>query len=461
MKEKIYIYYTNDLHSDFTYWPKVVRFLKQKKEERLSRREEYFLVDIGDHVDRVHPIAEAFMGKGNVYLLNEAGYDVVTIGNNEGITLSYEDLFQLYDEANFSVVCTNLYSKENNDPSWLERVHYKTTKSGLRIAFLGFTAPFNPYYHLLNWHVENPLSLLEQYLPNIKQKADIVVLLSHLGLYEDREIAERFSEIDVIIGGHTHHLLRTGENINETILTAAGKHCSHVGEVILTWNHDEKKLINKEAYTTKITQLEKDVETVNLLENLMKEASSKLSLPITTLEQELEVNWFKETKLIKKLSVMLQEWTKADCAMLNAGLFLESLPKGEVTYKDIHRICPHPINPVVVEITGRELKEIVRVGRSEEFMHIALKGFGFRGKILGKLIFSNVNIVYKKVNGRKYIHELFLGDEKVIDDKAYSLATADMFTFGRILPEVAKSTRKDLFLPEFLRDLLVETLREK
>ncbi|MDY0393193.1 hypothetical protein RWE15_00540 [Virgibacillus halophilus] len=36
MLEKFYFYYTNDLHSHFAQWPRVVRFLKDKK--RRSRK---------------------------------------------------------------------------------------------------------------------------------------------------------------------------------------------------------------------------------------------------------------------------------------------------------------------------------------------------------------------------------------------------------------------------------------
>src|SRR5690625_4958086 len=120
MQEKLYFYVTNDLHSNFEQWPRVAAFLKQESAKRAAADDSYWLIDIGDHVDRVDPIAEAFMGKANVALLNELDYDVVTIGNNEGITLPHEDLFHLYDDAAFQVVCANLESRDKRDPHWLQ-----------------------------------------------------------------------------------------------------------------------------------------------------------------------------------------------------------------------------------------------------------------------------------------------------------------------------------------------------
>src|SRR5690625_7859207 len=126
MQEKIYFYYTNDLHSSFDHWAQVVGYIKKEKAKRVASGSSCWVVDIGDHVDRVDPIAEAFMGKANVDLMNRLGYDVVTIGNNEGITLSYEDLFHLYDHANFHVVFGNLHSIDNEEPNWLQTKVIKT-----------------------------------------------------------------------------------------------------------------------------------------------------------------------------------------------------------------------------------------------------------------------------------------------------------------------------------------------
>ncbi|HLT55300.1 MAG TPA: bifunctional UDP-sugar hydrolase/5'-nucleotidase [Bacillota bacterium] len=463
MEEKIYIYYTNDLHSNFQQWPRVARFLKDKKRTREAYGDAFFLMDIGDHMDRVHPISEAFKGKANVALLNKLEYDFVTIGNNEGITLSHEELFQLYDEASFEVICANLHSLRGENPAWLHPIGIKETKSGIRIGVIGLTAPFNDYYELLDWHVSPIYSTLDRHIHNLKNSSDIVVLMSHLGLSEDEEIARRYPEIDVIIGGHTHHLLRTGEEIQQTIITAAGKHCFHVGEVILTWSHSEKKLVKKEAYATDITNYEKDMDTKETLREMEKKADGLLEETVAELEKPLEKDWFRDTLLMQELTHTLRKWTKADCAMLNAGLLLDSLPAGKVTYKDVHRVCPHPINPVIVELTGNELVEVIRVSLTKEFMEFPLKGFGFRGEMLGKMMFSGINVeTGRHRNGEPYVKNVIQENGELINgNKRYFVATADTFTFGRMLPEVAKSEVKQYFLPEFIRDLLADTLKHK
>ncbi len=108
--KKIHIFHTNDLHSHFKYWPRMQSYVKEKRAQFAAIGETSYLFDVGDHLDRSNIYTEATIGQGNIQLLNEAGYDVVTIGNNEGITLSHDELYHLYDEATFDVVVANVHA---------------------------------------------------------------------------------------------------------------------------------------------------------------------------------------------------------------------------------------------------------------------------------------------------------------------------------------------------------------
>lgn len=85
MPQKLWLYHTNDLHSHFENWPKIAAYIEEKRQVH----DQMLLFDIGDHMDRVNLVSEADYGKVNVKLLNQLGYDGVTIGNNEGITLPH------------------------------------------------------------------------------------------------------------------------------------------------------------------------------------------------------------------------------------------------------------------------------------------------------------------------------------------------------------------------------------
>ncbi|ENH96829.1 metallophosphoesterase [Gracilibacillus halophilus YIM-C55.5] len=461
MQEKLHIHYSNDLHSHFENWGKIVHHFEQKKRRYQNHHESFWLIDLGDHVDRYHPIAEAYRGKKNVEFLNQAGYDVVTIGNNEGITLEYDDLYQLYNQADFQVTCGNLSPSNEERPSWLRDDVLLTTSSGIRIRLIGLTAPFNAFYHELGWHVQSPYDYLDQHIRRIKKDADVIILLSHLGLSEDENIAYKYPEIDVIIGGHTHHLLKSGKTVNQTLLTAAGKHGAYVGEVHLNWDHRLQQLVEKEAYAVETEQMDSDKKTDKLIHTTTESAVAKLSETKVTISQQLKVDWFSSTQIVQSLTAMLKQWTGADVAMLNAGLLLESLGPGKVTFADIHRICPHPINPCTVTLDGAELMEVIRGAHDPQLTQLALKGFGFRGEVIGAITFWGIEIDrYEDETGKTHVRHAYWQGHPIDLHQTYTLATADMFTFGHIFPAIARATTKQFYLPEFMRDLLWHTLSE-
>jgi len=459
MQEHIFFYYTNDFHSHFEQWPKVANYLKNKQQTHESLQQDYYIVDVGDHVDRVDPIAEASLGKANIDLLNELNYDAVTLGNNEGVTLPYDALYHLYDEAQFDVLCANLHPIHDESPQWLQSNTTFTTKEGTTIAVIGLTAAFYTFYNRLGWHIENPYTYLEKELGSIRSSHDIVILLSHLGLYEDERIAEQFPEIDCIIGGHTHHLLKSGEYVQNTLITSAGKFSLHVGEVMFTWDTIAKKLIKHSAATVQISKIKNDQATEIYLKEIKQKAIATMEQSVITLNRKFEVDWFKQTDLIQLLTSGLRKWTKADCAMLNAGVLLNSWLGGTITDYQIHRICPHPINPCVIELTGDELLEVVRGAHVEELIHFPLKGFGFRGEVLGVFVFAGLDI-YATIleDGHTFIQAVYMNGEPIERQKIYTLATADTFTFGDLFPAIRRAKNKEFFMPEFLRDVLKQTL---
>ncbi|CAM3780627.1 bifunctional metallophosphatase/5'-nucleotidase [Mesobacillus zeae] len=445
--EVVHIYHTNDLHSHFEHWSSIHHLLVQRREWHEQEGDEVFIFDIGDHMDRWHPYSDASRGKGNCRLLNEAGYDAVTIGNNEGITLSHKDLGEMYVERDFHVLAANLFDEEGKLPEWGKPYHIYRTKSGTRIAVIGLTVNFTHFYHLLQWRAVDPLIELENYLGKLNGEADVIVLLSHLGIHDDERIAEMFPQIDVIIGGHTHHILHEGKMVGHTLVCGAGKYGQYIGHITLGIDHNSKKAVTKEAILYDMNERphpDDDKQAAMLYDTGKK----MLDRPVAFLKVPLQTNPFENSELPSLLCRELKEWCSADAAFLNAGLLLGGL-EGAVTEFDLLTVCPHPINPCTVVLGGAELKEVIMQAMDEKWDHMQIKGLGFRGTVMGKIVFAGIS-----VQGR----EILIGGEPILPKAEYVIAIPDMFTFGRFFPEIYRSGRKTYFLPEFMRDLLRRTI---
>src|SRR5699024_11578042 len=147
---------------------------------------------------------------------------------------------------------------------------------------------------------------------------------------------------------------------------------------------------NAQAYD--VTNLSKDIATEQKLTELQAQANLILDEVIAYTDDVIKSNWYKETPMMKMFTKKLRQWTDADIGMLNAGLIVEDFPAGAITYGDIHRICPHPINPDVVELTGAELTSVVNQDFSPDLTGLKLRSFGFRGKVVGRMLFSRLEI---------------------------------------------------------------------
>ncbi|MBM7646098.1 2',3'-cyclic-nucleotide 2'-phosphodiesterase (5'-nucleotidase family) [Scopulibacillus daqui] len=456
---KLHLYHTNDIHSHFEHWPQIIHYFKKQIEMNLEKGEPYLLFDLGDHMDRVHPLTEGTMGKGNVFLLNQAGFDFVTIGNNEGITFTMEDINKAYDVRQFEIILANLFTSEGERPKWCKPYIFHKVNN-ITIGITGITAPFKPFYEPLGWDIKDPQDVLPEIIEKVKKKADIVILLSHAGLKFDQDTAKSIEGIHVILGSHTHHLLEDGLNVNSTLICQTGKFGHYAGHVILTYDETSKEIIDKKAMAVPMDETElRDSEAADLLEKLTKKGLKELQTPVTYLDQPLTTSWFNESPLSKLLADALRQWCQADFGMINAGAILDHLEPGLITKADLHRICPHPINPCKVFLTGYEIIEIIQKGLDPAFQTFELKGFGFRGKTIGKLIFSQLTYEINKIGETSKVVNVQMNGEPLELDRTYQVATIDMFTFGRLLPPIKEAPHKKFYLPEMLRDLLAWKLK--
>ncbi len=441
--ETIHIYHTNDLHSHLEHWPRIQQFLMQKKELHQEMEEDIFLFDIGDFIDRWHPFTEATKGRGNIDLLNMCGYKAVTIGNNEGVNLPHEDLDHLYDEADFDVLLANLYKKNGAYPEWVKPYKIYQTKKGTRVGVIGLTAHFPRLYELLDWKQTDPILELQKWLEPLRKDVDFIILLSHLGLRDDERIAAEFPEIDVILGSHTHHFLEKGKLVGNTLLGAAGKYGYYVGQMTIHLD-EEKAVTQKDAILYDIKDLPAPPKEQEQIDHFFNKGKKLLNQVVAVLSEPLVHDSFHETNFSVMLAESLREWCNADCAMINAGLLLGTL-SGVVTDYDLLSVCPHPINPCLVELTGMELQKIVVQTKNEDFAHKEIKGLGFRGTVLGIFVYDGIRFENNKI--------LIEGNE-LEDDRNYTLVLPDMFTFGHFFKDVLPQKQKKYFLPEFLRDIL-------
>jgi len=222
--------HTNDFHNHLT----DAQALKLKA-RRAALGDSGLLLDAGDAISSGNITYKAG-GEPILDVMSDAGYDAMTVGNRE-FHFSQAGFFAKVSRARFPILCANVRGSRTNEPvTKLPVVPYIEKKvSDIRVAIFGLTVPMITERMLSRkvsaYVFDDPLKTAENLVAKLRPRSDVLVCLSHIGLAKDRELAERVPGIDLIIGGHTHAVLETGEMVDGTVIVQAGWWGKYLGTI--------------------------------------------------------------------------------------------------------------------------------------------------------------------------------------------------------------------------------------
>lgn len=458
--QRLVILHTNDVHSFFEQMPKVATVIKQIRQKYSP--EQVLTIDCGDHLDRMRVETEGTAGIANMAIMNETGYEFAVLGNNEGLTFTPAMLARLYtDHANFTVIGSNMFdAKHSAVPPWM--VPYKVIQKGqLRIGMIGVTIDFTSFYKLLGWDVRDPISITERLVQQLRDQVDLIIVMSHLGLANDQKLAEKINGIDFIFGGHTHHVLTEPLRIGNTYICGAGKFGHYVGELQVQYDWQKKEVQRVTGRVIDVQTYDSDPVIEAMTAEYKDQAEQRMNEVVATLASPLSIDWQHESPLGNLLAAGIKKWTGAQFAIVNAGQIIHSLQAGAVTAMDLLQICPSPINPCTMRLRGQHIRHLLEEALLPHFCRLPIRGFGFRGQVLGTLCVDGLDIVYDPAaKSYEKIVSITVDGEPLQVDQDYVVGTIDMFTFGIGYTSFTAGKDVRFFLPEFIRDILQKQLRD-
>ncbi|EOE6399901.1 bifunctional UDP-sugar hydrolase/5'-nucleotidase [Enterococcus faecalis] len=452
--EEIVLFHTNDLHSHFENWPKIRRLVKAKRSLHQKEGKTVVTIDLGDFSDRCHPLTEATDGRANVAIMNTLAYDLVTIGNNEGIGNSKKQLEHLYDQATFEVVLANLEEpKTQTLPDFCQAYKIMTTKEGTKLGFIGLTAPFPLTYNPNGWTIKQVEAVLPQLITEVAPQCDVLILLSHLGIDTDFMIAANYPEIQVILGSHTHHLFKDGEKINHVQLAAAGKYGQYIGEVHL-FVDDDTKQVTSYAKTIETASLEEQATDAKEIAGYLTEGHRLLQAQqIAQISETLSTDLRQPHAFITVALKALKEAGQTEAAVLNNGLFLADLPEGIINADQLHEALPHPMHLIKVTLKGSDMSRLIReMEKSRQFLRkFPIREMGFRGKIFGELCYDGIRF-------ERNSQTVFWQGKPIQPEQKYTLTTVDHFQFVPFFPTIELVGEVEFLFPDVLRTVVANYL---
>jgi len=428
----IQILHTNDQHSRVLEGKyDGMGFTKVKAQMNLLKAENpnTLILDAGDSFHG-QTIATLVEGESIVKFMNNMGYDVMTPGNHD-FNYGQDRLKELESMANFDLISANIYKE---DGTRLFTPYVIKEVAGIKVAIFGLGTPETLYKthpdNVKGLTFKKPAEEAKEMVLELKDKADVIVCLAHVGLDEasvDRSdmIAEAAPEIDVIIDGHSHTELPEGKVVNGVLIASAKEYNKDLGIVELTIENKKitaktARLFSKEDAET----IEEDADLKALIEEVQSEQSKILDTVVSEtpwiLDGERGDVRTKETNLGSLVADAMLFVTGADASFTNGGGIRASVPVGKITKGDVITVLPFGNYIITKEMTGETLKKALEHGISDypnaegKFPHVGNICFSFNpnGEELNKV--SNIMI----------------GKEALDLNKVYTIATNDFLAAG-------------------------------
>jgi 5'-nucleotidase len=312
-----------------------------------------------------------FRGEQMIAALNAAGLDFATLGNHE-FDFGVDMLLTRMQQARWQWVIANIIDRKTNGIIGGASPYVIRNSDGLRVGIIGLcivnesmTSPvLRDRLQMLD-----PVETAAKYLPQMKRDGvDVIVALTHLNFSEDRALAARFPEIDVIVGGHEHVPITAFQG--RTLISKAGSEARFVARIDLEkrGTADVNRYFELIPVTAAIPD---DPEAATVINDWEARLGREMDLPVGSTRVPLEARDIRlrasEVNIGNLIADALRQDVGAEVAIMNSGGIRgnREYPAGEVTRRTI--IALNPFNNVVckIEVTGEQLLSALNFGVSK------------------------------------------------------------------------------------------------
>jgi 2',3'-cyclic-nucleotide 2'-phosphodiesterase (5'-nucleotidase family) len=450
MASKFIVLHTNDIHGRIEGLSRIVTLIEQIRAENPTTPVLYF--DAGDSEDYSIRLCNLTNGTVMHRLLNFAECAAVVPGNAYITRLGPQVLEDHAAISRYPHLLANLITAEGSpipgtQPSVLVAVE------GLRFGVIGVTADDITGYDVF-WKLHGlPL------IPRIKELAvdlrrngaGAVIVLSHLGLKRDQQIAEELQDhVDIIIGAHSHTLLPEGERVGNILIAQAGQYAEHLGQIDLTWNGGQIQV--DRAFMLPITDTIPLSESVQAeIHTVEGEIQRYLDEILGELAEPLDFAIDRECRVGNFVADILRYRMNAELSVVAVGPTISApLEAGSLRRGTLWESCISTANPGVVDLTGAQLMTLVQRGQDREWAQDQPRGL--RGARRGLIHLSGAVLR----DG-----SLWIGDHPVEAERVYRVAGTDLeFESDWGYVDAEWGVHAEYELPTILREVVQDYLKQ-
>lgn len=467
------LFYFNDIHANIN----GTRRLKSASDEfdaRIAKQPEvdHFKFCAGDSY--IGRNKSNFIGR----FLNSLNLDGMALGNHE-FDMGTKQLSGFMDNNLFKVFVSNIDFKDGNNLSddiaagrlvksaIVEKNGHKYGIVGATAADMGDTISKES----MEDSADLGFQLYEASKASIQAEVDKlkaqginkIILISHMGIDKDRQLAQETDGIDIIVGGHSHTTLdgvvpksnyfmsKSGEPV---LIVQAGQNGEKYGLLDVIFSKDG---ILK-GITNSLIQLKDYPKSLvtRYIEEISFPKKEVLAELLTTAPRMQK--GFEEHALSCFVADAMKEKSGAQIAFHNKGCQKAALKAGKITNRDINMVLPYINSVAMYKMSEKDVIDAIKLTLNEpEGAHS-----------LGNMQVSGLNYTITKDRKLKDVY-LIDGDKKIkIDennpspDKYYTVVYGSFFAGGPGVLKMLDAPEKRIQKFDWLdQDATIELIKKR
>jgi 2',3'-cyclic-nucleotide 2'-phosphodiesterase (5'-nucleotidase family) len=392
-----------------------------------------------DNGDTIHGTYAAVKSRGEAMIpvLNRLGLDAMTA--HWEFAYGPDRFREVASALDYPVLAANVFREESGELEFAP--HLVVERGGLLLGIVGMAS--NIVSKTMPPHFSEGLEFtiderrMAEEIDRLRgdERVDLVIVLSHLGLPQELELAERVDGIDILLSGHTHNRLYSPFTVNGAVILQSGCHGSFLGRLDVRAGDS-----GVEEYSHTLIEvdpsIEPDPDVQSSIDRVMDRHRDMLGEEIGITETGLNRNTVMECTMDNVLLKSMLEETGAELAFSNGWRYGAPVPTGPVTVNDVWNIVPTDPPISRCRMRGREIWAMMEENLERTFSRDPyFQMGGYVKRCLG------LNLFFKVENpAGTRIHELYVGGRAVEPGREYDVC----FLTNQGVPEKFGAEREDL-----------------
>ena len=404
-------------------------------------------------------LGERTGGRAVIELMNALDYDFMALGNHD-FDYGVDQTRTLQEVADFPMRGANVLLEGTGEPFGGDPTML-FEKNGLGVGLLAMS------YHNTPWtagagmirglRYVGPVEAAKRHLPDLQDRSDVVVVVSHLGTAADRELAREVDGIDIIVGGHSHNHITAPKKVNGTWILEALSDGGVLGELRVTTNENgDVTDVNQKLHMLWADQVEPDPAVAKMVDSLRAPHEDALEEVLTRVPEPVARDYKSESAFEALTGEIMIEKTGAEVAFQPGIGYGVTIGPGPVTREDLYTLIPHPARLATVELTGAQILSVL------EQSAMNLKPAD-RTRIVGGLVQTagmSWTVDYTQPMGNR-IRDVEVNGEPIEPTRFYDVVTHSGMIQGTHRYEAFSQGRNLQQTNRMLNDLVEDYMREQ